>query len=644
MASVTEALKALSQPPSTDADEVVAEPLDHRDEPSTNPPERHPNEVPWLRHLLTSYPGSRWGNRETRGLDTEFAGQTYVETGLEEALLVDILERRVRLVILCGNAGDGKTALLQYLADALEMGQHNSSERIVDEVVEGGLRVRMNLDGSAAYRGRSADEMLDEFLAPFQDGEPSEDIVHLLAINDGRLLEWIDRPPNTVLKSSLQERLEATLWGDPDDRPAKREGYIAFHHLNRRSHVGSVKSNEKRITTGFLERLLDRLYGGEHAGRTWQPCATCSAQEGCEVFRASKFFGPDGLPGTEPAAARRRARERLFEALQAVHFRGETHITVRELRSALVYILFGTRYCTDYHKDIAASERSYWDRAFAADSTRRQGEVLRELVHLDPALEAHPKIDRYLLRNATPHSSDGVADRLASARRRTYFEWSNERINEVAGEGDTQHTLGLAQGHHLRRFRDIPLLDEEARQALCADLCKGIARIGDLHHFALERADTVPLRITPRTPTETAFWSEKPFSRFELVSESSSAAGDGGHSPSKDISERLPREAYLTYRYKDGRRERLRLSAGLFHRLLRLSDGYQLADVSTDDTFANLSVFLRRLVQEDDRDLMAWNAMHDDTVYRLSAELAEESGEPTQKLVIRRADPGGERS
>ncbi len=48
--------------------------------------ERRPNEVPWLRQLMASYPGSRWGNSETRGLDSDFARKTYVETDLEEQL------------------------------------------------------------------------------------------------------------------------------------------------------------------------------------------------------------------------------------------------------------------------------------------------------------------------------------------------------------------------------------------------------------------------------------------------------------------------------------------------------------------------------------------------------------------------------
>lgn len=643
LSSVAEALKALSGPTSTDFEEAEVQPPDFIDQPPTDLPERHPNEVPWLRNLLASYPGSRWGNQETRGLDSKFAAKTYVPTELEETLFYDILARRVRLVILCGNAGDGKTALLQYLAKEIGMDQFDSSERIVDEKIEDGPRVRMNLDGSAAYQGRSADEILDEFLEPFQDGKPCQDITHLLAINDGRLLEWIENPPNSELKTILKGRLQATLRLELDGQSDQQEGFIAFHHLNRRSHVGRVDTKQNRITTDFLDKLLDQLYGGSDAGEKWQPCATCSAQESCEVFRASKLFGPGDLPGAEREPVRNRARERLFEALQAVHFRGETHITVRELRSALVYILFGTRYCTDYHKGLDSTELSYWDRAFDPESPRRQGEVLRELVHLDPALEAHPKIDRRLLRTTPSHPNEGVKVRIASARRRAYFEWTKECIAKVVGDEDTQSALGLAHGRYLRRFRDISLLNKTERQELCEDLCKGIAHIGELPHLALNRPGIVPLRITPRTPTETMFWSEKPLSRFEFIPEIWSDNGTDVDLTTKDTSELLPREAYLSYSYKDGRKERLRLSAGLFHRLLRLKEGYQLADVSTDETFANLSVFLRRLAQENDRKIMAWNPMRDDTIFRVSTEVENDPDGPKQKLVIH-SDSGGESS
>ncbi|MCI0422698.1 MAG: hypothetical protein L0312_26335, partial [Acidobacteria bacterium] len=247
--------------------------------------------VEWLLPLLQSYPGSHWGNRETRGLDTEFAGQTYVETALEETLVRDIRERRVRLVILCGNAGDGKTALLQHLATRLGLGIHQSSERILEGSVLNGPFVRMNLDGSASWRGRSADEILDEFLAPFQDGPPNQDMVHLLAINDGRLLEWVEGYEGrhggnkTPLTAALYELLQQGA--------TTQESHIRFISLNQRSLVGGITSDRERIEPAFLGRLMDHLYGGEQAGKIWSPCQTCSAKDRCEVFRAAQIYGPD---------------------------------------------------------------------------------------------------------------------------------------------------------------------------------------------------------------------------------------------------------------------------------------------------------------------------------------------------------------
>ena len=572
--------------------------------------ERQENEVSWLLSLMQSYPGSRWGNRETRGLDTDFASQTYVETKIEEVLLRDIRTRSVRLVILCGNAGDGKTALLQHLAFRLGLGQQLSSRRILEGRLEDGLVVRMNLDGSAAWKDRSADELLDKFLKPFLEGPPDKDVVHLLAINDGRLLEWIEKGEET--------RLTKELYACLSSEPGVRESHIRFIDLNQRSLVGGITPERNGIETGFLERLLDQLYGGDSATEIWSPCLTCSAQEHCEVFRATKVFGPEGLGGGEPPAVRARARQRIFDALQAVHLRGETHITVRELRAALVYILFGIHSCRDYH----AGQKSppYWERAFSPESAGRQGEVLRELVRLDPALEAHPQIDRRLLRA-------NVESELEPARRRAYFEWTEDSLGEFTD------ALELAQGRHLRLFQGLPIsADREEQTKLCARLCRGISCLEDLPHQAYERPGVIPLRITPRTPTETAFWVEKPVSSFRL---------EAGLSTQTEGLEQLHRDAFLIYRRHDGGKERLRMGADLFHLLLELSDGYQLGDVSTDDTFAHLSIFVQRLVQEDDREVFAWNPMNDEAVYRISAEKQLTDSGLKQQLIAHKISPGG---
>ena len=568
------------------------------------------NKVDWLRSLLQSYPGSRWGNRETRGLDTCFASQTYVETKVEESLYHDIVQRRVQLVILCGNAGDGKTALLQHLAIRFGLGQQLSSQRILKGRMEDGPVVRMNLDGSAAWEGRSADALLDEFLEPFREGPTDEDIVHLLAINDGRLLEWIEK----VEETPLTEELYALLRGETGNR----EPHIRFMSLNQRSLVGGISPERIEIETDFLEHLLDQLYGGDNAHVIWAPCQTCLAQERCEVFRAMRVFGPEGLPGGEPPAVRARARQRLFEALQAVHLRGETHITVRELRAALVYVLFGVHFCLDYHEGQKSSP--YWERAFSPVSVGRQGEVLRELVRLDPALEAHPHIDRQLLR-----ASEGME--LESARRQAYFDWTEEKLAE------SSNALDLAQGRHLRLFQNLPIeKDQEEQAKLCARVCRGISCLEDLPPQAFKRPGVVPLRITPRTPTETAFWVEKPVGAFRL---------ETNPPPETDGLEWLHREAFLIYRRSDGREERLRMGAELFHLLLELSDGYQMGDVSTEDTFAHLSIFVQRLVREDDREIFAWNPMQDEAIYKVSAEIQSSEAGAQQPLVIRQVAKGG---
>ena len=634
-ATVADALAVLNPPPSA---EIRPEDAVKPETGETIPPEpdiptdtraerkeRYENEVDWLKSLLQSYPGSRYGNSETRGLDTDFAARTYVETNLEQALYRDILERRVSLVVLCGNAGDGKTALLQHLAQRLGRRDHPSATRVLKIEMDDGLTVRMNLDGSASWKGRSADDLLDEFLAPFQHGRPNKDVVHLLAINDGRLLEWIEgvelrRGRETALTKELYECLQRQV-SPPDS-------HIRFISLNQRSLVGSLifdeTRNETRIETSFLDRLLDSLYGGEEAQRIWAPCETCAAEERCEVRRAARLFGPKGLPGA--ARRKRRARQRLFEMLQAVHLRGETHITIRELRAALVYIFFGVHLCRDYH-DGSEAPLPYWDRTFSPESPQRQGDLLRELIRLDPALETHPHIDRHLLRAPSGNSNDGAPHypgmTLEAARRRAYFEWTEDDVKALTQD---LRALDLAQGRHFLRFRDLPI-DEIAQSELCRKLCKGISHLESLPPPALDHPDVVPLRITPRTPTETAFWIEKKMSAFHL---------EADLPPEAEGLDRLHRQAFLTYRYRDGRKERLRLGAELFHLLLELSEGYQLGDVSTDDTFAHLSIFIQRLVREDDRTVFAWNPMRDDAIFEVSAKLIKRNdADVRQQMVIR---------
>jgi hypothetical protein len=569
------------------------------------PPTLRENEEPWLQQLLLSYPASPLGNTETRGLDTDFARLTYVETKLDQVLADDIRGRRVSLVILCGNAGDGKTAFLQHLAGRLGLDPGHSSRRLWDETLSDGLRLRANLDGSAAYQGRSARELLDEFFEPFIDGTFPHDLIHLLAINDGPLLAWLEgRDEDTPLTTELRDLLQGSRWSGADGR-------IRFIDLNSRSLAGGIQPDQKPVTSEFLDNLLERLLGED--GQHWNACMTCTAQDRCPAWRSVRALRD---PERGPVV-----RQRLARAFQAVHHRGEVHITARSLRAALGYILFGTHSCADLHADPALQPPHYWDRAFKDTEDSRQGELLKELARLDPGLDSHPLLDRHLLRDAATSAASArrTPELLRSLRRQAYFEWMGEEFQRVTGCG---RSLDLRGAVHLDSFQRVARGTEEEIAQIRDRLCEGLARLEDLPDKAFS-AEGWPVRITPRTPTETSFWVRKPRDRFRLEAHLPQAA------PGLDV---LHTHVVLTYRSGEGNEEReepLLINAALFELLLEIGRGYQVSDARSDDIFANLAIFKKRLAHEEEGTLYAWNPL-DERVFRITTEMID----GIQKLVV----------
>lgn len=73
--------------------------------------------------FLQFYSQAEAGNGLTRGLETDLAKRTYVPTKLDRDLTPALLRGELRLVILTGNAGDGKTAFIQTVENhAVESG------------------------------------------------------------------------------------------------------------------------------------------------------------------------------------------------------------------------------------------------------------------------------------------------------------------------------------------------------------------------------------------------------------------------------------------------------------------------------------------------------------------------------------------
>lgn len=551
--------------------------------------------APRLAELLSAYPGSRNGNIETRGLDSAFATATYVETRLDSSLREEVEGGQVALAILFGNAGDGKTAFLQHLLLELGLPEAHSSKGILERRLTDGRLLHVNLDGSAAWQGKTANEVLDEFFRPFQYLSSSDEPRHprILAINSGKLLEWLGPQDETP----LTEQLYRALFGDEDEAELALDSHIRLIDLNRRSLVGGVEEDE--IRAGFLNALLDRFLGAGLAKDPWKSCATCTAQHRCTAWHSVSTLRD---PATGP-----RMRLRLADVLQACHLRGEIHITARGLRSALVFIFFGVHDCGELHADPELTPPFYWDRAFIADYPQRQGELLSELARFDPALDSNPLLDRQLLRE-TAHGPDDIAAALASARRRAWFEWDQPRYENLHL---TEDSLPLFGGRHLARFRRVPLMNDDERTVLCRELCLGIARLEDLPEAAFATGSGLPLRIQPRTPTESAFWVAKPWDRFVLTAPLPRTA---------EGLEALHTHLVLVYRYAVGGEERLPVGLELFHLLLALKDGAQLSGAGQEGIFAHLEIFTQRLAQEDARQLYGWHPAEEDGVSRVCIE------------------------
>jgi len=150
----------------------------------------------------------------------------------------------------------------------------------------------------------------------------------------------------------------------------------------------------------MFDRVLDRYVSDEF----WQDCKACEAKLRCPVkFNVDSFrrFPLDGLPDRDREATAARnaaaeaARARLKSLFQVLHFRKRLHITVRDMRSALAFALFGKRTCQQIQHAIKTenddfSSRYYYNALFNPDEKDRVLGFLREF---GPGRSAAPQLD-----------------------------------------------------------------------------------------------------------------------------------------------------------------------------------------------------------------------------------------------------------
>lgn len=337
------------------------------------------NSNPFVSYLLTLYSQSRRTNAGTRGLDA-MGRLIYVPTALDRELQPATLNGEFRLVLISGNAGDGKTAFIQQVeAEARSRGAvvapYGTGNGTRFEL--GGRRFQTNYDGSQDEGGKINDDVLRQFFAPFAGADPAAwptDETRLIAINEGRLIDFLEQfgAEYSRLKKIVQRGLRT---GTP-------ESGVAVVNLNLRSVVAKLNH-----TPSILDKLVGRLI----EPKFWSPCHNCDLRDRCYIYHnvetlANPTAGPQVLG-------------RLSLLYQLVALRARMHMTLRDLRSALAFTIAGTRDCDEVHSLYEHGEREEIVRGFYFNSWTGGGmtqhdRLLRLLHEVDVGQTSDPKLDR----------------------------------------------------------------------------------------------------------------------------------------------------------------------------------------------------------------------------------------------------------
>jgi len=380
-------------------------------------PDGGPNPLAVVRQLLP-------GGEGTRGRPPI----VYTETLLDSVLLPDIVSRAPTLIILSGNAGDGKTAFIAQLLVA--SGATYSPGTNEYRVQIGDQPYLVVLDGSEDAETRTNEALLLDALGEFAgDGARHPERGTLIAINKGRLLGFLeahaDRFP--YLWSIVRQSL--VIGGDVPKSPYE------IVDLNDRTTIGPEPDSS--ILAGVVQRLT------EWAG--WDDeCSRCDALAQCPVLFNIRVLRTET------------ARQQLWRVLAAVDLDDRLHVTARHVVTMLASAVVGEKTCSGIRETVRqgehfGSEAFVYNRLFAADeqsgSVHDASAMDRALGGFDPSAVSSPRRDRRfafrLVRGALDELLGGEAMVDAPYLQRAAAKIEESSIDEKPLRGEPEYRLQL---------------------------------------------------------------------------------------------------------------------------------------------------------------------------------------------------------
>jgi serine/threonine protein kinase len=553
-----------------------------------------PNTNPFVTHLLTLYSQSQVSNAGTRGLD-EVGKATYVPTYLDEKLKPALLKGEFRLVIISGNAGDGKTAFIQQFEAFAESKGAQMQRGANGSVFQlKGHTFQSNYDGSQDEGDERNDAVLQKYFAPFVGKDASvwpENQTRLIAINEGRMVDFFLEHEEEFPLLAMQ--IQRGLAG------ATPEGGIALINLNLRSVIAEPEEGQPSI----LERLIARMTQQEY----WQACEKCDLKGKCYAYHNARTF--------QDSVAGRKVIERLKMLYTITHLQGRLHITMRDLRSALAYMLVGTQDCDGIHQLYQNGGEETQNRILdgfyfnswlggAEGSNDRLIALLREI---DVAEVSNPDLDREL-GFLSPKTK--AMSRFTFAERSGYDDELVETLfRDLPRDYSSKNRSRLIAKHrnylsHMRRrhfferrdtgwkemlpYRSIdPFLDaikqlgakspDEITEVLQAiNRGEGLsdpARLGNQLALRVRQVDKGTIRSYRLFDGD----------HFTLCTEQATAA--------HPFLEFLSQALVLIYDSGDGHKASLRINLDIYEMLMRLNNGYRPSIEEQEGFYLSLAVF-----------------------------------------------------
>jgi serine/threonine protein kinase len=576
-----------------------------------------PNFNPFVSHLLTLYSQSSKTNAGTRGLD-EIGKLTYVPTLLDTELTPAVLNGEFRLVLISGNAGDGKTAFIQQLetqASSAEMLTRGPNGR---QFVLNGRTFYSNYDGSQDEGDKDNDEVLRDFFGPFVGNDSqrwTSTSTHLIAINEGRLVDFLSSHEQRfpLLARIVREGLTGGIVQDG----------VAIINLNLRSVVADASGQNSSIFDRLLRRMVEPQF--------WQSCTDCDLRESCYIYHNARTF-------MDPVAGPR-VIERLKELYTLTHLRGRLHITMRDLRSALAFMLVGTRDCDEVHASYNKGAETRWQiadgfyfNAWCGGSENSVDRLISLLHEIDMGQTSNPDLDRGFdflgprernlarfsfqerakfddellgaLFAALPQQFDRATQRdamlahqryVSLLRRRYYFERRDEQRDKRRDE----------QVDDLRRGGMLPYRSVDR----FLELVKGNAdlqlEVTNLLH-AINRGEGLsdPERLGPRLALRVRQVERATMRSYRLFDKKAFELSRRTIGAAARFIEYQPQGLIFAYQVPRGRRAELLLNLDVYDMLMRLNDGYRPSVEEIEGFYRTLAVFKNVLASAPYQDVM----------------------------------------